>query len=53
MPDMIEMPRRMRDALKAAGHDVVRYREFNGGHDYVCWRGTLADALIAIAGAWR
>lgn len=53
MPDMIEPNRRMRDALRAAGHDVVRYREFNGGHDYVCWRGTLADALIAIVGPWR
>jgi enterochelin esterase family protein len=52
MPDMIMPNRRMRDALIAAGHDVVTYREFNGGHDYVCWRGSIADALIAIAGPW-
>ena len=51
MPDMIEPNRRMRDALIAAGHEV-HYREFNGGHDFVCWRGNIADALIAIAGPW-
>lgn len=43
-PDMVRTNRRMRDVLKASGHDVT-YREFAGGHDYVCWRGTLADAL--------
>jgi enterochelin esterase family protein len=51
MPDMIGPNRRMRDALLAAGHEV-HYREFNGGHDFVCWRGNIADALIAIAGPW-
>lgn len=51
LPDMIEPNRRMRDALVAAGHEV-HYREFNGGHDFVCWRGNIADALIAIAGPW-
>jgi enterochelin esterase family protein len=52
MPDMIGPNRRMRDALLAAGHEIVQYREYNGGHDYVCWRGSIADALIAIAGPW-
>jgi len=28
----------------------VRYREFNGGHDYLCWRGALADGLVAPLG---
>jgi enterochelin esterase family protein len=51
MPDMIGPNRRMRDALRAAGHEV-HYREFNGGHDFVCWRGNIADALITIAGPW-
>lgn len=31
-------------------YDVVRYVEFNGGHDYIVWRGTLADGLIALVG---
>jgi enterochelin esterase family protein len=52
IPDMIEPNRRMRDALTAAGHEM-HYREYNGGHDFVCWRGNIADALIAIAGPWK
>ena len=26
------------------------YREFNGAHDYICWRGSLADGLLALLG---
>ncbi|MFD5631358.1 enterochelin esterase [Streptomyces sp. NPDC127072] len=37
--------RRLRDALAAAGYDDATYREFNGGHDYLCWRTELADGL--------
>jgi len=39
--------RRLRDALAAAGHHVT-YREFTGGHDRACWRGGLADGLVAL-----
>lgn len=28
----------------------LTYREYNGGHDRACWRGSLADALIAVGG---
>jgi enterochelin esterase-like enzyme len=28
----------------------VIYSEFDGGHDYFCWRGSLADGLIALLG---
>ncbi|CCH78846.1 putative esterase [Nostocoides japonicum T1-X7] len=35
------------DLLRQAGAEV-RYTEFNGGHDYACWRGGLADALRAL-----
>jgi enterochelin esterase-like enzyme len=40
----IEGVRRFRDALLAQGY-AVRYQEFDGGHDYACWNGTLIDAL--------
>jgi len=38
---------RAADLLRAAGSDV-RYDEFNGGHDYACWRGGIATALAAL-----
>lgn len=41
--------RRLRNVLRARGYDV-RYREFNGGHDYACWRGGLADGLADLLG---
>jgi enterochelin esterase family protein len=44
--------RHIRDVLLAKGYSV-NYHEYTGGHDYVCWRGSLADGLIALAGAGR
>jgi enterochelin esterase family protein len=39
--------RRLRDVLRAKGYRVT-YSEFVGGHNEVCWRGSLADGLMAL-----
>jgi enterochelin esterase-like enzyme/ketosteroid isomerase-like protein len=41
--------RNLRDILKLKGYPVT-YSEFDGGHDYLCWRGSVADGLIALFG---
>jgi len=41
--------RTLRDVLRAKGYEV-HFQEFAGGHDYLSWRGTLADGLIALTG---
>ncbi|HJT17468.1 MAG TPA: alpha/beta hydrolase-fold protein [Thermoanaerobaculia bacterium] len=46
---MLPMNRELRDVLMAKGYDVT-YNEFDSGHDYIWWRGSLADGLIALIG---
>ena len=46
---LLDGNRRIRDALRARG-GRLSYREYGGGHDYACWRGGLADGLIALLG---
>jgi enterochelin esterase-like enzyme len=46
---ILEPSRHMRDVLLAKGYEV-HYQQFNSGHDYLNWRGTLADGLIALIG---
>ena len=41
--------RNLRDVLLAKRYDV-HFQEFAGGHDYLTWRGTLADGLIVLMG---
>ncbi|MNN66757.1 enterobactin/ferric enterobactin esterase [compost metagenome] len=38
--------RRFRDVLVAKGYSVD-YQEYIGGHDMVCWRGTIVDRLLS------
>lgn len=49
-PSMVIVNRHFRDVLLARGYEIVRYNEFNGGHEYLNWRGSLADGLIALIG---
>lgn len=48
-PDMVTVNRHMRDVLQAKGYEL-HYAEFNGGHEYLNWRGTLSDGLIYLVG---
>lgn len=41
---MIDVNEAMRDELIRAGHQV-NYQVFEGGHDWLCWRGGLLDGL--------
>jgi enterochelin esterase-like enzyme len=43
-PTLLTTNRHMRDVLVAKGHDVL-YREFQGGHDYPCWRESFSAGL--------
>ena len=47
--NVLETSRHMRDVLLAKGYEVY-YRQFVGDHDYLSWRGTLADGLIELIG---
>ncbi|GIM96571.1 alpha/beta hydrolase-fold protein [Paractinoplanes toevensis] len=46
-PDQVSVVRQMRDALRGHGYPV-EYLEYAGGHDYVNWRRTFADGLLAL-----
>ena len=46
---MLGTNRQLRDVLQVKGYNVD-YREFDGAHAYVNWRGSLADGLISLLG---
>ena len=41
--------RNFKAMLQAKGYSHL-YVEYLGGHDYVCWRGSIADGLIFLVG---
>jgi enterochelin esterase-like enzyme len=49
---LLDINRELRDILLLKGYPVT-YREFDGGHDYFYWRGSLADGLMALIGQNR
>jgi enterochelin esterase-like enzyme len=47
--ELLETNERFRDVLDKGGY-AVSFRAYRGGHDYACWRGGLADGIVAILG---
>jgi len=47
---LLEAHKRLAEALERAG-TPLRYVEYEGGHDAVCWRGGLAEGLLDLAPA--
>ncbi|MFC4908160.1 enterochelin esterase [Actinomadura gamaensis] len=45
---LLPAARRLRDTLAAAGYTDTAYHEYNGGHDYLCWRTELTKGLTAL-----
>ena len=46
---LLEPNRELHRRLEARGVPH-RYAEYNGGHDYACWRGGIADGLRSVLG---
>jgi enterochelin esterase family protein len=49
VPSLLVSNRNLYDILRAKSYEV-HYEEYVGGHDFVTWRGSLADGLIHLLG---
>jgi len=49
LPSHFFSNRHFRDVLLSKGYSV-KYVEYVGGHNFICWRGSLADGLIYLIG---
>lgn len=49
-PAQLSVNRAMRDALRANGY-AVTYTEYPGAHDYINWRRTFPEAMLAVSPA--
>ncbi|HEY0322166.1 MAG TPA: alpha/beta hydrolase-fold protein [Pyrinomonadaceae bacterium] len=49
VPSLLLATRHLRDVLQAKGYAVC-YREYNGAHETLSWRGTFGDGLTALLG---
>lgn len=47
--NMIGVNIKLKEVLQENGYEV-KYEEFKGGHDYLCWGETLANGLISLVG---
>jgi enterochelin esterase family protein len=47
---LLPLARHLRDVLVAREYPLT-YAEYNGGHDFACWLGGLADGLRALQDA--
>jgi enterochelin esterase-like enzyme len=47
IPDQRDTNRRFRDVLNSKGY-AIDYREFNGNHTYLHWRGSFGDGLVSL-----
>ncbi|WP_170842167.1 alpha/beta hydrolase [Pacificibacter marinus] len=47
---IFETTRHLRDVMQLKGVADVTYREYAGGHDYLVWRGALAEGLLHLFG---
>ena len=47
---ILEPSRTLRDVMALRPEVQLTYREYVGGHDYLIWRGSLAEGLLALFG---